>query len=374
MSTEKNEEKKRKREGDFEEIEVDVNAPEPLSKKELRKQKKRKASGLPEEQSNKQTDKTQENDVKLEKSKSKSKTKGSEKDKKSKQTTEFGIWIGNLSFHLTKDDIRTFFISKSADKFKGEGIKSDEITRVHTRKTQGGNNKGFAYVDFTTSKALDKAIELSEMPFEGRKVLIKNAKTENPKIGGSGHSSESKPQVPPSRVLFVGNLPFETKESDLLEKFTVGSENGKDHENGSDYTDVIKPFRVRMATFQDSGKSKGFAFIDYSSPEEASKALSLIGKTTSILGRRNIKIEFGQDRSFRWKNKTEDDQGPEEDVHDRTAKPAHEATSGGLNNEKPTQRLKRTQTRVTPGMALANSQRAKASIVPSEGKKITFDD
>ncbi len=57
--------------------------------------------------------------------------------------------------------------------------------------------------------------------------------------------------------LYVGNLPYSTTEDDLKEVFsahgTVGS--------------------VRLITDRDTGRSKGFAFVEYDSDDEAKAAI-----------------------------------------------------------------------------------------------------
>ncbi|KDQ29647.1 hypothetical protein PLEOSDRAFT_1064448, partial [Pleurotus ostreatus PC15] len=78
------------------------------------------------------------------------------------------VWVGNLSFKTTQEDLRAFF--------SGAG----EITRINlpTKKPNGpgqrGENRGFAYVDFATPEAKVAAIALSEKPLTGRKLLIKD--------------------------------------------------------------------------------------------------------------------------------------------------------------------------------------------------------
>src|SRR5947207_13225320 len=59
--------------------------------------------------------------------------------------------------------------------------------------------------------------------------------------------------------LFVGNLSYETMENDLQEYF---SEAG-----------VVSSVNLMMDKF--TGKSRGFAFIEYSSPAEATKAVEM---------------------------------------------------------------------------------------------------
>ncbi|KAK9243315.1 hypothetical protein V1506DRAFT_544914 [Lipomyces tetrasporus] len=389
---------KRKRVTELEEIEIDVNLPEPLSKKAQRKRKKSSSSTSQEDSANtSKAPATTESDTKDSTGSKDAQNKAQPHDRR--QQSEYGIWIGNLPFNLNKDDLRRLFVSKSVtsnDDSQG-GIKSEEIVRVHMPKKPGGQNKGFAYVDFSTEMAMLKAIALSETPFEGRKVLIKDARV----FDGVHSTGKTKQAKQPTKILFVGNLPFETKESDLQEKFAVPIKSrlsNDDDEESEKITEIIKPYRVRMATFQDSGNCKGFAFIDYTSSDNAEKVLSILGSSIRILGRKGVKVEFGEDRSFRWKDKQEQDaqadevgegesarmvtkvsslSGAKEETKQKSTEPKvskHAAQKRDTERRTTGSRNKSINARVTPGMALANSQRAKVSIVPSEGKRTVFND
>ncbi|MFY9529821.1 MAG: RNA-binding protein [Candidatus Acidiferrales bacterium] len=72
--------------------------------------------------------------------------------------------------------------------------------------------------------------------------------------------------------LFVGNMNFQTTESDLRALF--------------------EPFgqitRVHMATDRDTGRARGFAFVEMANDEEAAKAIAALdGKE---VGGRNLKV------------------------------------------------------------------------------------
>jgi len=59
--------------------------------------------------------------------------------------------------------------------------------------------------------------------------------------------------------LFVGNLSFQTMENDLQDYFSQAG--------------VISSVNLMMDKF--TGKSRGFAFIEYSTPAEATKAVEM---------------------------------------------------------------------------------------------------
>jgi len=81
--------------------------------------------------------------------------------------------------------------------------------------------------------------------------------------------------------LFVGNLSFQATESDLRAMF--------------------QPFgqitRIHMATDRDTGRARGFAFVEMSNDDEAKKAIAALdGKE---LGGRNIKVNEARPRTER---------------------------------------------------------------------------
>ena len=238
----------RKRKVSVEEIEVDITAPEPPSKKGLRRLKK----GKPLPPSKSGAESTPEPDPKKEKK--------TEVEKRS----EHGVWIGNLPWTVSKTDLRKFFVEYS-------DITDDLITRVHMpgpddkksankaeEKKVGKqqHNKGFAYVDFSTADAVEKAIELSEQLLSGRRVLIKNSKS------FEGRPEKTKGETrndgkPPSKRVFLGNLSFDTSEDSLREHF--------------EKCGAIES--VKVAQFEDSGKCKGYAWIVFEQLEAAQSAV-----------------------------------------------------------------------------------------------------
>ena len=59
--------------------------------------------------------------------------------------------------------------------------------------------------------------------------------------------------------LFVGNLPYQTMDQDLQEHFAPAG--------------VVSSVNVMLDKF--TGKSRGFAFVEMSTPEEANKAVEM---------------------------------------------------------------------------------------------------
>lgn len=285
-----------------------------------------------------------------------SKDSAKESESSVKDSRKNGVWIGNLSFDTTKEDITRFIVGKTKE--TDVEITEEDLVRVNMplAKNDGKQikNKGFCYVDFKTQEQVEAAIKLSESQLNGRNLLIKNSKSYEGRPDKTDLVSMSK--NPPSRILFVGNLSFDTTDELLRKHFQHCGE-------------IVK---IRMATFQDSGKCKGFAFVDFKNEEGATNALK--DKSCRKIAGRPLRMEFGEDRSKRQVRKRPD-AAPKKSFdlpnHDAVSRPPREEKS--YNEKKPRQRnYVESNNRVKSSIALKTAQRASAAIVPSQGKKITF--
>lgn len=244
------------------ELEIDVTQPEPLSKKDARRAKKGKTTGPSIATPANREDNT---DLDPDSKPGKGAGKPAAAEPESKRS-EYGIWIGNLAFSIDKTSLRTFLT--------GNGIPDSAITRIHmpAPPVQKGApaprfkpaNKGFAYVDFETAEHLAAGLALSESLLSGRKVLIKDAKsfTGRPEKSASETAAAAAAAAgakPPSKRVFVGNLAFDVTKDTLQEHFSPAGE--IEH--------------IHLATFEDTGKCKGFAWVTFA--EMAAAAASVAG-------------------------------------------------------------------------------------------------
>ncbi|KAK3901266.1 hypothetical protein C8A05DRAFT_35044 [Staphylotrichum tortipilum] len=250
----------KKRKSALSEIQVDLSLPEPPSKKARRALKKGKT--LPAKPTSDDEGDDDEKDG----------ADGKAKDaKKKKERSPHGVWIGNLRFTVTKPELRQWLVDNS-----GGAITDDAITRVHmpTTKPAPGpgpkktpENRGFAYVDFATFEANVAAIALSETEWYRRKLLIKDSKSfdgrpkkvEPEPVGVDGKAAPSETPAAASRStkVFVGNLSFNVTEDDLHAHFEKCG----------------KIRWIKVATFEDSGKCKGYAWVNFEEPESAAWAV-----------------------------------------------------------------------------------------------------
>ncbi|KAK3685869.1 hypothetical protein B0T22DRAFT_232978 [Podospora appendiculata] len=245
----------KKRKSVITEIEVDLTQPEPPSKKARRLLRKGKA--LPVKPSS---------DV--ESGDDEDKEKAAEKAKK-KERSPYGVWIGNIRFTVTKTELRKWLVDNS-----GGTITDDLITRVHmpvTKLPTGGDkkaqppNRGFAYVDFATLEANVACMALSETEWYRRKVLIKDNKSfegrpKKEEVEAKAAEDEAAAKAdgkPLSTKIFVGNLAFTTTDDDLWAHF--------------EKCGTIR--WVKVATFEDTGKCKGYGWVNFEESEAAAWAV-----------------------------------------------------------------------------------------------------
>jgi RNA recognition motif-containing protein len=100
--------------------------------------------------------------------------------KNRRQAVEKKLYVGNISFQATEDDIRELF------------SKSGEVESVKIITDQfSGKPKGFGFVEMTTEEDAAKAIEaLNGTTFMERPITVAEAKPQQPRekrgFGGGG--------------------------------------------------------------------------------------------------------------------------------------------------------------------------------------------
>jgi RNA recognition motif-containing protein len=357
--------KSRKRSPDEAELEIDVNAPEPPSKKALRKAKKQKTT-VPEKAAE-QDQPQSSNDVDLKR------LNGLEGER-----SKYGVWIGNLLFTVGKKELFKFLTENNKSPIPG-----DQITRIHlpAGRDHRAQNKGFAYVDFTEQQWVDVAISLSETLMTGRPLLIKDAHnfTGRPETSKTRAFVESQAK-PPNRKLFIGNLPFDTTVSTLEKHFAPCGIITKTH----------------VATFEDSGKCKGYAWVEFESLSSAETAMK--GQTTidapkapsgrktiylSRMGDSKLRMEYAEDSTTRYNKRygktAKDGHGASESTAeggDESATPQHKTERTRQHRDRPrdgSHKAQRREQKEDSRYGAETVQKLTGAIVEATGKKVTFD-
>lgn len=210
-------------------------------------------------------------------------------------TSSNTVFVGRLSWGI--DDARL------AQEFS-------EVGQVHSSKVikdrATGRSKGFGYVEFGNPEDAQKALALSGREVEGFNINVdishpraaptprtyNNDRSDRNDRGGdrndrtSGNRArggESAASSPPSDTVFVGNLSFDASEEDITSAFSGCGE----------------ITQIRLPRYHDSGKMKGYAYVQFSDIDGATKCVAMNGE--SISGR-NVRLDFSKPREGRSGN------------------------------------------------------------------------
>nr|XP_041574030.1 nucleolin [Taeniopygia guttata] len=159
--------------------------------------------------------------------------KSQQENQKGESTT---LIVNNLSYAATEETLQEVFKKASS---------------IRVPQNNQGRPKGYAFVDFATAEDAKEALNsLNNTEIEGRTIRLEFSSPSwqkgNTNARGGGFSQQSK-------TLFVRGLSEDTTEETLRESF-----------EGS--------ISARIVTDRDTGSSKGFGFVDFSSPEDAKAA------------------------------------------------------------------------------------------------------
>jgi len=174
------------------------------------------------------------------------------------------LFVGNLPFNLDNQQL--------GELFEGAGEVLD-VNIITDRET--GNSRGFGFVTMATVEEAEKGVELfNRYSLEGRLLTVNKAAPRGTKF--------ERPAQPASgSKIYVGNLPWQADDNSLLQLF---SEHGK----------VLE---ARVVYDRETGRSRGFGFVTYSSESEVSDAIAALDGTE--LDGRPLRVNIAEDRSRR---------------------------------------------------------------------------
>ncbi|KAK2181905.1 hypothetical protein NP493_370g06036 [Ridgeia piscesae] len=147
---------------------------------------------------------------------------------------------------------------------------------------QEGNMRGFAFVEFHTEADVDTAMEEKQGADVGGRSLFldytgsksKGAKKSG-SFGGAPQQRKSFGEAGKTKVLFVKNLSFNLTKESLQEAFDGAT-------------------TARIATFPDTGKPRGFGFVEFDSPSDATAAFEAMNGTE--LDGRELKLDYATEQ------------------------------------------------------------------------------
>lgn len=178
----------------------------------------------------------------------------SKKDRESKfeemKANFTNVFVKNFGVEYSEDELKTLFSPYGG------------ITSLYFEKDHEGKSKGFGFVNFESHESAVRAVdELNDKEINGQRIYVGRAQKKRERM------EELKKQYETSRLeklskyqgvnLFVKNLDESLTSEQLEEEF--------------------KPFGAITSAkvmVDETGKSKGFGFVCFSSPEEATKAIT----------------------------------------------------------------------------------------------------
>ncbi|CDK24264.1 unnamed protein product [Kuraishia capsulata CBS 1993] len=137
-----------------------------------------------------------------------------------------------------------------------------ELTSIHLEKDAEGNSRGFGFVNFANHEDATKAVEeLNDKEINGKNIYVGRAQKKKERLEELKKQYEALRQEKLNKYqgvnLFVKNLEDTIDDEKLREEFAQFG--------------TITSAKVMT---DNNGKSKGFGFVCFSEPEEATKAIS----------------------------------------------------------------------------------------------------
>lgn len=177
------------------------------------------------------------------------------------------VFVGRLSWNVDNDWLSSEFA----------GCGTVVSARVQMDRNTG-KSRGFGYVEFSSPAEAQKAVaEMNGKQIDSREINVDISLPRQPnpeKRAQVFGDSESEP----STTLFVGNLAWTANEDTIWAAF-------------GDFGDIV---HVRLPTDQESGKPKGFGYVEFSDQASATKAYQAM-KGKDLEGR-TIRLDYSQPR------------------------------------------------------------------------------
>jgi nucleolin len=172
-------------------------------------------------------------------------------DKEKFKSDENSVYVRGLPWKATEEEIREFF--------KDCG----DIAKLEMPLDDQGRSSGTAIIEFDSSDAAAKALDLDQATFGERWLSVKPS------------TRAVKPEG--CTTVFCGNLSFDIDEDSLRDFF-------KDCGN-------IK--EVRFSTDRETGDFKGFGHVEFEESDSAENAVKLAGQ---FVMDRKIRIDYAQSK------------------------------------------------------------------------------
>ncbi|XP_031710487.1 nucleolin-like [Anarrhichthys ocellatus] len=163
------------------------------------------------------------------------------------------LFLKNIPYNTTKEDLLKIFQKAVDVRFPGG---------------TDGPKKGIAFVEFENKMIAHNVCQQKQgVEIQGRILIVDSVeKPDVPKVIDANPDEE---EAPPSKTLFVSNLPFNVKEKTLKKLFQTA---------------------VSANVPRSEGKSRGFAFVEFAAVEDAEKALQ--SSKNMKIDKRDTRVQF----------------------------------------------------------------------------------
>ncbi|XP_051130566.1 29 kDa ribonucleoprotein A, chloroplastic [Andrographis paniculata] len=197
---------------------------------------------------------------------------------------ELKLFVGNLPFSVDSAALADLF---------GEAGTVEMVEVIYDKFT--GRSRGFGFVTMSTVEEVEAAAKkFNEYELEGRPLRVNSGPPPSKRDrerspfrggggggGGGGARGRERTSFDDANKLYVGNLAWGV---DNLALETLFSEQGKVKE-------------ARVVYDKESGRSRGFGFVTYSSPEEVTNAIEVLDGMD--LNGRSIRVSPAEARPMR---------------------------------------------------------------------------
>lgn len=167
------------------------------------------------------------------------------------------VWVGQLSYEATPEDVREHFTS------------CGEITDVRLRTDPStGRSRGFAHIDFTDEAGKKSAMKLDGTEFMGRTIKVDNATPATPRGKDSNFG-------PKTDTVFMANLAHGLDEDAVRQAF---------EKFGTIVGDV------RLPVNRETGQIRGIGYVQFETEDQAEAAVK--GMNGVSIEGRPIRTDF----------------------------------------------------------------------------------
>ncbi|KAI8352933.1 hypothetical protein BD560DRAFT_408741 [Blakeslea trispora] len=170
------------------------------------------------------------------------------------------VWVGQLSFEATTEQISEHF---------GQ---CGEVTAVRLRTDPNtGRSRGFAHIDFAEASGKEAAMKLDGSEFMGRTIKVDNANVATPRGKDTNFG-------PKTKTVFVANLAHSLDEDSVRQAF---------EKFGTIVGDVRLPYN------RETGKIRGIGYIEFENEDQAEAAVK--GMNGVSIEGRPVRTDFSGD-------------------------------------------------------------------------------